>query len=166
MHVGRAHLINRQFDEAVLDFQAALDINPSHALAHYGLGATYVFGGKSEISLPHLEQAIRLSPQDANMGSFLVRTAQVHLQLGKYEKAVELARKALRLPNFQWSRQMILASALAHLGRPDEAGSAIDLLLQRIPNFSSDYMLDYSPMVENEDFRRMVDGLHKAGLPK
>ncbi len=78
---------------------------------------------------------------------------------------MEWARKSLRLPNFQWSRQMILASALGHLGRPDEAGSAIEQLLQRIPNFSADYMLAYSPMVDNEDFRHMVDGLHKAGLP-
>ena len=163
--LGRAHLVNRRFDDADSEFQTALDINPSHALAHYGLGATYVFGGKSEISLPHLEQAIRLSPHDAHMGSFLVRTAQAHLNLRNHDKAVEWARKALRLPNFQWSRHMILASALGHLGRAGEARPAIEELLRRIPHFSATYMLDYSPMVDNEDFRHMVDGLRKAGLP-
>jgi tetratricopeptide (TPR) repeat protein len=163
--LGRAHMINRRFDESVSEFQAALEINPSNALAHYGLGATYVFDGQSEISLPHLEQAIRLSPHDAHMGSFRVRTAQAYLHLHDYEKAVEWARKALRLPNFQWSRQMILASALAQLGRTEEARSFIDELLRRIPHFSAAYMLDFSPMVENEDFRHMVDGLRQAGLP-
>ncbi len=164
--LGRANLVNRKFDDAVLEFQAALEINPSHATAHYGLGATYVFGGKSEISLPHLEQAIRLSPHDAHMGSFLVRAAQAHLHLHDYEKAAEWARKALRLPNFQWSRHMILASALGHLGRTEAARAEFDILVKRVPGFSAAYMLDYSPMIENENFRHMVEGLHKAGLPE
>ena len=164
--LGRANIVNWKFDEAVREFQAALEINPSHALAHYGLGATYVFGGESELSFPHLEQAIRLSPQDANMGSFLVRTAQAHLYRRDYEAAAEWARKALRLPNFQWSRHMILASALGHLGRTDEARAEFDILGKRVPRFSAAYMLDYSPMIENANCRHMVEGLHKAGLPE
>ncbi len=30
--LGRAHLVNRKFDDAVSEFQTALEINPSHAL--------------------------------------------------------------------------------------------------------------------------------------
>ena len=93
------------------------------------------------------------------------RAKSLH-QERRYEDAVEWARKALRLPNFQWSRYMILASALGHLGRTEEARALIDALLERIPNFSASYMLDFSPMIENADFRHMVDGLHKAGLPE
>ncbi len=162
--LGRANLANRQFDEALSEFQTTLEINPSHALAHYGLGAAYVFSDKAEISLTPLEQAIRLSPHDTNMGSFLVRTAQAYLYLRNHEKAADWARKALRLPNFQWSRQMVLASALGHLGRTDEARSILDELLRRIPAFSQRYILDFSPMIDDEGFRHMVDGLRKAGL--
>ena len=164
--LGRAYIVNRKFDEAILEFRAALEINPSHTLAHYGLAATYVFDGDSALSFPHLEQAIRLSPQDAHMGSFLVRTAQAHLYGRDYEDAAAWARKALRLPNFQWSRHMILASALGHLGRTAEARAEIDLLLERIPQFSAAYILDYSPMIDSANFRHMVEGLHKAGLPE
>jgi adenylate cyclase len=162
--LGRAHLVNRKFDEAVSEFQTALAINPSHALAHYSLGAAHVFNDKPEISLAPLEQAIRLSPQDANMGSFLVRTAQAHLYLRNHEKAAEWARKALRLPNFQWSRQMVLASALGHLGRMDEARWVLDDLIRRIPAFSPRYILDFSPMIDGKGFRHMIDGLRQAGL--
>ena len=68
-----------------------------------------------------LERAIRLSPHDAHMGSFLVRTAHVHLFLGDHDEAVKWARRALLQPNFQWSRYVVLISALGHLGRSDEA---------------------------------------------
>jgi hypothetical protein len=61
---------------------------------------------------------------------------------------------------------MILASALGHLGRAEEARAPLDELLGQIPNFSAAYMLDFSPMIENQDFQHMVDGLRKAGLPE
>jgi len=162
--LGRALLVSRNFAEAVAEFQAALRINPSHALAHYGIGAAGVFGGNTEISLAHLEQAIRLSPQDANMGSFLVRSAQAHLYLGNFDAAADCARQSLRLPNFQWSRHMILASALGHLGETEAARAALAPLLEKIPHFSARYVLDYSPMVDNDDFKAMFEGLEKAGL--
>ena len=98
------------------------------------------------------------------MGSFLVRKAQAFLYLHRHEDAVEWARRALRLPTFQWSRNVMLISALAHLEKNDEARSALDELLQHIPNFSMQYALDYSPWLDDEYFRHLVDGLHKAGL--
>ena len=162
--VGRAYLTNRMFDDATAEFREAIAINPSHALAHYSLGATYVFRGQPESSLPHLDDAIRLSPRDANMGSFLVRKAQAMLYLHRHEEAVEWARRALRLPNFQWSRNVMLVSALGHLGRIDEARACLDQLLERIPDFSAQYALDSSPWLDDKHFRHMIDGLRKAGL--
>ena len=162
--VGRAYLSNRMFDDAIAEFGEAIAINPSHALAHYGLGATYVFRGRPEPSFTHLDDAIRLSPRDANMGSFLVRKAQALLYMRQYEEAIEWARRALRLPNFQWSRNAMLISALGHLDRPEEARAALDELLERIPNFSAQYALDNSPWLDDEYFRHMIHGLERAGL--
>ena len=61
---------------------------------------------------------------------------------------------------------MILASALGHLRRTEAARAEFDILVKRVPGFSAAYMLAYSPMIENENFRHMVEGLHKAGLPE
>ncbi len=162
--MGRGYLTNRMYDDAIAEFSKALAINPSHALARYSLGATYVFRGEPEPSLPHIDDAIRLSPHDANMGSFLVRKAQALLYLRRHEDAVDWARRALRLPNFQWSRNVMLISALGHLGRIDEAQAALDELLERIPEFSAQYALDYSPWHDDEHVRHLIDGLNKAGL--
>jgi len=162
--LGRAVMSNRMFDEAMSEFRHAIDLNPSDALAHYSLGAAHVFRGEPEPSLPHLDDAIRLSPQDANLGSFLVRKAQAMLYLRRHEEAVDWARRALLLPNFQWSRYAVLASALGHLGRTEEAASALNELLQHIPNFSEQYALDYSPWLDDDHFKHLFDGLRLAGL--
>jgi len=162
--LGRAHTLNRSFNEAIRELNVALDINPSNALAHYALGAAYVFSGRPEPSLAHLDNAIRLSPHDANMGSFCVRKAQAHLYLREYEDAIEWARRSLSFPNFQWSRYVVLISALGHLGRAEEARPAVETLLRRIPEFSARYALEYSPWIEDEHFRHLMEGLEKAGL--
>ena len=104
------------------------------------------------------------SPQDANMGSFCVRKAQAQLYLHDYEAAIDWARRSLQFPNFQWSRYVVLISALGHLGRTAEAQSALETLRQRIPGFSARYALDYSPWVDDVHFRHLMDGLEKAGL--
>jgi tetratricopeptide (TPR) repeat protein len=110
-----------------------------------------------------LDNAIRLSPRDANLGSFYVRKAQAHLYLQNHDEAVVWARRALQLPNFQWSRYVMLISALGHLGKIDEARPALEELLCRIPKFSAQYALDFSPWLDNDQFRHLINGLHKAG---
>ncbi len=57
----------------------------------------------------------------------------------------------------------MLISALGHLGKIDEARPALEELLRRIPNFSAQYALDFSPWLDNDHFRHLIDGLHKAG---
>ena len=163
--LGRAYTASRMFGDAVAQFQTTIEINPSQSLAHYGLGSVHVFKGTPEASLVHLETAIRLSPNDTNLGSFFVRKAQAHLYMQEHEEAVKWARRALGLPNFQWSRYVMLISALGHLGRTGEATKAIEALMQRVPNFSRQYALDFSPWLDDDYFEHLMDGLRKAGLP-
>jgi TolB-like protein len=129
------------------------------------LGSVHVFKGTPEASLVHFGTAIRLSPNDTNLGSFFVRKAQAHLYMQEHEEAVKWARRALGLPNFQWSRYVMLISALGHLGRTGEATKAIEALMQRVPNFSRQYALDFSPWLDDDYFEHLMDGLRKAGLP-
>ena len=72
--MDRAYLVNKSFAASIVEFCTAIEINSSHALAPYSLGAAQVFSVNAVDRLPHLEAPIRLSPRDANLGSFLVRT--------------------------------------------------------------------------------------------
>jgi adenylate cyclase len=163
--LGRAYYMRREYDAAFRELKTALELNPSLALAHYGLGATLVFSGRAEEGIPHLTAAIRLSPHDPNMGSFLVRLADAAYLLRRYEEAAEWARRALQQPNFQWSRYTVLIAALAQLGRPDEARSCIQQLQVKRPNTSVTFVRETHLFGDTASFAHYIDGLRKAGLP-
>ena len=163
--LGRAYYMRRAYDAAFRELKTALELNPSLALAHYGLGATLVFSGRAEEGIPHLTAAIRLSPHDPNMGSFLVRLADAAYFLKRYEEAAEWARRALQQPNFQWSRYTVLIAALAQLGRLDEARNCIQELQVKRPNTSIAFVRETHLFGDTASFAHYLDGLRMAGLP-
>jgi len=178
--LGQGHLILRQPEAAIPCFEAAVDLNPSYAWAHYGIGAAKVLSGRAKDATAHLEMAIRLSPIDRNMGSFLLRTADAYLFMRHYEEAVVWARRAIRQPLFQWSRYAVLLSALGHLGRSAEAREVLDEVLSHRPDFSLELvrsthlytdqvMLEFvsepQMFVDQNEFAHYLDGLRKAGVP-
>jgi adenylate cyclase len=162
--LGRIHYLRREHADAILELEAALDLNPSLALAHYGIGAALVFSGHAPESVPHLEAAIRLSPHDPNMGSFLVRLADASFLMGRYDEAVQWARRALQQPNFQWSRYAVLLASLGELGRWDEAAVCHRDPLERRPDFSITFVRDTHLFANADDFDRYLEGLRHAGV--
>ena len=164
--LGRVYYMRREHDLAIDELESALALNPSLAWAHYGIGASLVFSGKSKQAAPHLANAIRLSPHDPNMGSFLVRTADACLFQHEYEEAVKWARKALRQPNFQWSRYAVLLSALGHLYRREEAHKVLDEVLETRPDFSVEFVRSTHLITDTDDMNHYLEGLRKAGVPE
>jgi adenylate cyclase len=162
--LGRIHYVRREHDLAIPELEIALDLNPSLAWGHYGIGAALVFSGRAKEAIPHLENAIKLSPRDPNMGSFLVRMAEAHLFMGNYDRAVEWVKKALHQPNFQWSRYAALLSALGHLGRLDEASRVLEDLRSRRPDFSVDFVKSTHLFADAADMDHYLQGLRKAGV--
>jgi adenylate cyclase len=162
--LGRIHYLRREYAPAVRELQTAIELNPSLALAHYGLGAALVFSGHPLDARPHLEQAIRLSPRDPNMGSFLVRLADASYFTGDYEGAVDWAEKALGQPNFQWSRYAMLLAALGQLGRTDQAKHYIDQVLSKRADFSVEFVQASHLFGDPGKFDHFLDGLKRAGL--
>lgn len=163
--LGRIHYLRREHALARPELEHALDLNPSLALGHYGLGAVEVFSGRPEEAIGPLESAIRLSPSDPNMGSFLVRLVDAHVLMRRHEEAIVWARKALQQPGFQWSRHAALLAALGHLGRTREAKAALKELLAKRPDFSRTFVRETHLFVEPTGFAYYLEGLERAGVP-
>ncbi len=162
--LGRIHYMRREHADAILELEAALRINPSLAVAHYGIGAALVFSGRASEALSHLEAAMRLSPHDPNMGSFLVRLADAYFLTGRFEDAVEWAKKSLQQPNFQWSRHAVLLASLGELERLDEAEACRNELLKQRPDFSIDFVRETHLFADSSDLDRYLEGLRHAGV--
>ena len=50
--LGRIRYLCREYAAAISELELALDLNPSLALAHYGLGAAFVFSGRPHERIP------------------------------------------------------------------------------------------------------------------
>jgi TolB-like protein/Flp pilus assembly protein TadD len=164
--LGRTHYMRREHAAAIIELTTALDLNPSSALAHYGMGAVLVFSGKPAESVGYLKSAMRLSPYDPNMGSILVRLADAMYFVHDYEAAVDWARKALQQPQFQWSRYAVLLAALGQLGRLNEARLLLDQVKKLRPDFSLSFVQRTHLFEDRGKFEHYLDGLRKVGVMK
>jgi TolB-like protein/cytochrome c-type biogenesis protein CcmH/NrfG len=162
--LGRVYYARREHDLAIAELQIALELNPSLAWAHYGVGAALVFSGRAREAFPFLKAAIKLSPRDPNMGSFLVRMADAYLFMRNYDETIAWAKKALRQQGFQWSRYAVLVSALGHLGRLEEANRALQELRTRRSDFSTDFVQATHLIADADDMSQYLEGLRKAGV--
>lgn len=89
-------LVNlNQWDEAVLYYHKALDLDPNQEEAHRNLGIALISSGKSDAALSCLLQATKLNPNDAyaysKLGLAYANLGNVSLAIAYYEKSIQLA---------------------------------------------------------------------------
>ena len=164
--LGQIHYIERDFDQAVLDVETAVQLNPSYAAAHHLLGTILAHSGRSEEALPHLYAALRLSSRDGEIAPFHARIATALLYLQRYEDAAEWGAKAVRIPGVQWPGHCAYLAALAHLNRIEPAKRAVEELLSFRPGITQTFVRRHLPTIETRDKEHLLDGLDIAGLPK
>jgi adenylate cyclase len=166
--LGRVHAMQGEYDAAIAELRTAIDLNPSLALAHFGLGLTLLLTEQLDEVISECDTAIRLSPRDPVIWAFFNLRAWARFLLQDYEAAVQDAQRSIRHPAAAYYPHAILASALALLGRRDEAKIALDKLLEIKPDFSPDALLTalspLNPEAVRPRFKTVFDGLRKAGL--
>jgi len=112
-------------DRAIAEFEQAIKLNPSFAAAHAVLGHMLTYAGRPEETIPLVDKAIRLSPNDPRLFIWLPALAGAHYQLGHYEQAIEAGRRSWTL-NRNWPVGLTyVLAALGQLGRMEEARTVL-----------------------------------------
>ena len=62
---GGSYYTHKQYDLALASYQRALEIDPSHSNAYYGLAFTYRAQGRLDLAIENYSEVIRLSPDYA-----------------------------------------------------------------------------------------------------
>jgi tetratricopeptide (TPR) repeat protein len=105
-------------DEAVVQYQKALEVKPNHADAYYNLGHLFAKMGRTDEALAHYQKALDIDPNHAkahiNLGGLLADLGRADEALAHYAKASEID------PNDS-GIQYNLGSLLEDMGRTDEA---------------------------------------------
>ena len=161
--LGYVAFTRRRTDEAVDEFQRALDLNPNFAAAHGYLGFALVCDGRTDGAIAHGEQAIRMSPHDPQNALFNVGLAAAHYLAGRYNEAIICGRKAMQQRFGLTNGHRIYIASLAQAGQLDEARAALAKLQELQPENSIAWIernIPYTP----GPMAKFLEGMRKAGL--
>ena len=179
-HLAKATLLQEEgrLDEAVVENERALAMDPDNVDAFANLGADYLGFGQFEKSLEFFDKAIRFSPNDPALASWYHLKSADHFGLKRYDQAIESARRAIAInPNTNpWSHLNLIA-ALALAGHEAEAHEALQRYLASVPSgpktiaawkaFVAQFFTNpHSDPRYLETVDRYYEGLRKAGAPE
>lgn len=105
-----ARIYERQgnIDEAIEQYELALDIRPEYVDAHYNLGLLYLQQGRTDRAIEQFSAATRLSPKIAVYQQHL---GVAYVQAGKYEEARLAFQRVIAIepngPSAEYARRML-----------------------------------------------------------
>jgi len=117
-------------------FEAALTVSPSSALTYILGSVILAWGGEAERAIDWAERGLRLSPFDAWAFAAHHSIMLGRFKLGHFDEAASAAYKAVQSNPAHSISYMLLAAALAKLGRINDARSAAATVLILQPGFS------------------------------
>ena len=158
--LGFALSFSGRAEHAVEVLQRAVRINPSSAMAAWALGAALGPAGRPDEAVAMIERAMRLSPQDPLMHEYQFAIASSHFIAGRYEEAIEAATASLDLRSGQAGCYRLIASAMGHLGRVEEARPFVEKLERLVPGLSLETLSAFLPERIAASY---VEGLRRAG---
>ena len=88
---GNAYWSEGQYDQAISDYNKALEINPRHAKAYYNRGNTYMSTGQYDQAISDFTKALEINPRYAKAYN---NRANTYKSIGQYDKAWEDVDKA------------------------------------------------------------------------
>jgi adenylate cyclase len=172
---GQVLRAQRRCDEAIPEYETALASNPNLLVALYGLGWCKLYAGSIEEVIPLVEQTLRRSPRDRQIGTWYFLIGTVHLLQSRTDEAIvwlEKARSAAPAKPFNHSS---LAAAYALSGDLERAATELAEARRLIGegSFSSIAKMkasglwrSLSPKTRALFEATELAGLRKAGMPE
>ncbi len=162
--LGRVHTLNREHDTAIAQCDIAISLTPSYAHAHFGRAHSLWMSGRASEAIASHDEAMRLSPRDPILWAYMASKAIALIMLGRYEEGLDWALRAQQQPNTALWAFLPEASALALLGRTDEAHAALERARQ-LQHDVSVHFVDHTLPITDTDYRELfVGGLIAAGM--
>ena len=154
-----AYNLKGQPDEAIFDFNKALEINPNIAEAYSGRGATYVQKGQLDQAISDLNKALEINPKIAEA---YVNRGLVYMDKGQHDQTISDCTKALEInPNIL---EAYLNRGLAYVqkGQPDQAISDCNKALEIDPGYASAYVNRGLAYLSKKEIEKSWNDMNKA----
>ena len=152
----------RQHDKGIAETEKAVALNPNSATAHFFLGKTLFFAGRSEESIPEYKKAIRLDPITPSAVPWSIGLSYAYI--GQYEEAIKWCEKAVRQEPNDLLARMMMTVVYSLSGRDEAARAEAAEVLRIQPKFSVKGFEKRLTYKRKEDTEKFLDALRKAGL--
>jgi adenylate cyclase len=156
-------------EEALREYDAALEIDPNWPVAYAAKGIALITAGRAREAFAALQIALRLSPKDPAAGNWHFNLCHAHVHLHEYSEAVERCRRSINLNKSSFWPYVDLISVYGATGQLELARQTLAELDATRPDFTVQWIqqLGYA-YSSNPQFRReydeILDGLRKAGV--
>ncbi len=169
---GNILRIRKRYDEAIVEYETVIALNPMHVTARSHLARVKILIGEPAEAIPLLEQAMRISPRGLFPGMTEYRLGLANLLLGNTDEAIRWYNKAVVTDFFAADAYRDLAAALALKGDKAAAQAALAEAIKRNPNNATiakvrtNYQGSDRPKFVELRERTLIAGLRKAGMPE
>lgn len=127
--LGNRYFVERRFEDAIRQYQVALDIAPNDYLNHAALGAAYSEKKRYDDSIKEYKEVVRLSPQSEEAYEYI---GDAYVAKRQYAASIEWFRKAAEIapdnpePQFKLALSYYNSGDLASAQREAERLYTID----------------------------------------
>ena len=171
-HFAKAEILlgQQRFEEAIVEAERSLTLNPSFVSAYSALSVASSFLGRAQEALDYADKAMRLSPRDPNLYAFYLNKGFALSLLDQDDQAIGWLRRAVAAAP-QWPLpQVLLAAALSLAGHESEARDVLNRYLSLTWTRARTIAQFKEQMPSNNPLflafaARFVEGLRKAGMP-
>jgi tetratricopeptide (TPR) repeat protein len=119
---GKQLLQDKQYDQAIGQFDQAITEDPGQYYAYFGKGYAYANGGRPDLAVGFANKALELKPDDA--GSFFVR-GQAEADLNQKDAAIADMSQAITLDPKKAKYLAMRSLIYATTGKQDLAMAAL-----------------------------------------
>src|SRR5262249_24810094 len=169
--VGLFHYYgHREYEQALTEFQRALQLQPNNALALSFVAFVHRRQGKWDLTLDELKKSSELDPRDPYTFGGL---AETDIFLRKWKEAAEFAQGGLTIdPHESTCMRMLLLSSLNATGNTQEAVRVLssfppdDLLLPNTGMFAMVIGTRGETFVLARDFKAALESCETGVVPK
>ena len=159
--LGTIYSASRRFDEALTEFDRAIELNPSDVFAHDARGSNLMYLGRPEEAIAAMEMAMRLNPAGRSSGTGFGFSLAYYM-LGRYRESLAVADAALAsFPDAPFLHAM-RAAALGQMGNTEEAAKAAAQLMRLDPYFRVEQF--GTRFADPRHMAHLQEGLRKAGM--
>ena len=154
--------------QGIAENERALAPDRNLAGAHAMIGQCKLFIGRGEETEAHVREALRLSPRDPWVYTWLLIVGFAKCALGRYDEAISWLRQSIETNRNYPPCRFLLAAALASVGRNEEVGGEVRAGLALDPKFA---VAGFYPALWSDNpvyasqLANLMDGMRKAGVP-